>query len=173
MCTQKFLQRHAITHIQTLLHAFLAQKMFNTQTPGLHKASFTKRTSYAQMLLHSETVVRRGFYTKKLTHRTKMPAYWAYCKRFSNSCSSLTATGTRQRDPPTGQRAPPTGQRDPPTGQRDPPTGQRDNRTTGQWDKGTTGQQELAHETQVHETTSVATIIDDDDDDDDDDEDKG
>ena len=145
MCTQKFLQRHAITHIQTLLHAFLAQKMFNTQTPGLHKASFTKRTSYAQMLLHSETFVRRGFYTKKPTHRTKTPAY---CKRFSNSCSSLTATGTRQRDPPAGP-ANGTRQRDPPTGpangtrQRDPPTGPPmgpANGTTGQG--GTTGQRD-------------------------------
>ena len=83
------------THTDAFTRLF-AQRIFNTQTPGLHKAGFTKRTSYAQMLLHSETVVRRGFYTKKLTHRTKMPAYWAYCKRFSNSCSSLTATGTRQ-----------------------------------------------------------------------------
>ena len=129
---RKLLHRNPGT--QTPLHTFLHREFLTHRRLAytkqvLQREPPTHRCFYTQKLLYGEVF----FYAQKLTHRTKMPAY---CKRFSNSCSSLTATGTRQRDPPTGPANGTTGQRDNGT------TGPRDNRTTGQWDKGTTGQRD-------------------------------
>ena len=106
-------------------------------------AWFAQSTSfYKENLLRTEIFARRSFYTKKPIHRAKMPAC---CKRFSNSCSSLTANGTRQRTRQRDrQRDPPTG---PANGTRQPDKGTRDNGTKGPAN-GTTG-----HGTTGHGTT--------------------
>ena len=154
MCTPKFLQRHAITHIQTLLHAFLHREFLTHRKQVLQREPPTHRCFYTQKLLYGEVFTQRNLHTELKCLRVA---------KGSPTAAALwpplgPANGTRQRDPPTGQRGMPTGQRDNgTTGQRDRPnngtTGQPDNGTMGQGDNGTMGQQERAHETRVRETT--------------------
>ena len=56
-CTQKFLPRHAITHIQTPLHAFFHREFLKH-----------RRLVYTKQVLQREPPTHRCFYTQKLLY---------------------------------------------------------------------------------------------------------